>query len=70
MNRERFAGICLQMVGKLNEAWGEWSGDTRRSADGRRDQVIGKARQAGAMECEQANRQLAEFHDHHRNWFF
>lgn len=70
MNKERFAGLCLQLVGKLNEAWGEWIGDTRRSADGRRDQVIGKARQAGAMERELADRQLAEFHDHHRNLFF
>jgi uncharacterized protein YjbJ (UPF0337 family) len=70
MNKERFAGLCLQLVGKLNEAWGEWIGDTRRSADGRRDQVIGKARQAGAMEHELADRQLAEFHDHHRNLFF
>lgn len=70
MNKERFAGLCLQMAGKMNEAWGKWSGDSRRLADGRRDQVIGKTRQVGAIEREQADRQLAEFHNHRRNQFF
>lgn len=70
MQKERLAGIWLQLTGRLNEAWGEWTGDSRRSADGRRDQVIGKARQAGVIEEEQAARQLAEFRHHHRNWFF
>lgn len=70
MQKERLAGIRLQLAGKMNEIWGEWTGDSLRSADGRRDQVIGKAQQAGALAQEQAARQLAEFHHHHRNWFF
>lgn len=70
MQKEQFAGICLQVAGKINEAWGEWAGDPLRSADGRRDQVIGKAQQISAIEQEQAARQLAEFRHDHRNWFF
>ena len=70
MSKERFAGTCLQLSGKMNEAWGEWTGDSRRAAGGRRDQAIGKARQASAIALEQAARQLAEFRHHHRNWFF
>lgn len=70
MSKERLAGIRLQLAGKMNEIWGELTGDSLRSADGRRDQVIGKAQQAGAIEQEQAARQLAEFHHEHRNWFF
>lgn len=69
MHRKRFAGICLQLLGRMNEAWGELTGDSRRCADGRRDQVIGKAQQASAIEQEQAARQLEEFHHDHRNWF-
>jgi uncharacterized protein YjbJ (UPF0337 family) len=70
MSKERFAGICLQLAGKMNEIWGELTGDSRRSADGRRDQVAGKAQQASALEQEQAAQQLAEFRHDHRNWFF
>ena len=70
MQKERLAGIRLQLAGKMNEVWGEWTGDPRRLADGRRDQHIGKARQASAIAQEQAARQLAEFRHHHRNWFF
>lgn len=70
MHKERLAGIQLQLAGKMNEIWGEWTGDSRRSADGMRDQAIGKAHQTGVIERELAARQLAEFHCHHRNWFF
>lgn len=70
MSKKRFTGICLQLAGKMNEAWGEWTDDSQRSADGRRDQVIGKAQQAAAVEQEAAARQLAEFRHDHRNWFF
>ncbi len=70
MQKQRFAGICLQLAGKLNELWGDWTGDWLRSADGRRDQIIGKAQQAGAIAQEEAARQLAEFRHDHRNWFF
>ena len=70
MSKERFAGIRLQLSGWMSEVWGELSGDSLRVAGGRRDQIIGKAQQAGAMEQEQAARQLAEFRHYHRNWFF
>ncbi len=70
MNRDRFIGICRQIAGSMSEAWGECFHDRLLVAAGRRDQIIGKAKQAGAIECEQAERQLAEFHHQHRNWFF
>lgn len=69
MQMERFAGIRLQLAGKMNEIWGEWTGDSLRAALGRRDQSIGKAQQACAMAQEQAAQQLAEFRHDHRNWF-
>lgn len=70
MSNQRFAGIRLQLSGWMSEVWGELRGDSSLVARGRRDQIMGKAQQAGAIECEQAERQLAEFRNHHRNWFF
>jgi uncharacterized protein YjbJ (UPF0337 family) len=70
MNRERVTGICLQWAGKLNQAWGELSGDARRVSVGRREQLIGEIWQASAVEEEAAARQLRDFQHHNRNWHF
>ncbi len=70
MNTEQFAGICRQFAGRLNEVWGELTGDSLRAATGRRDQIVGKARQLSAIVNEQSARQLREFLHYHRNWYF
>lgn len=70
MNGERFAGICLQVVGRMKQAWGEATGDQLWSSAGRRDQIAGKARQASGIEHEQAARQLKDFQHHNRKWLF
>lgn len=70
MNGERFEGICLQLAGKMNEAWGDLTGDWLRATAGRRDQIVGKARQASGIEQEQAARQLKDFQHTNRNWHF
>lgn len=69
MPKERLAGVWQQLTGKMSEVWGDWSGDMQRSADGRRDQHRGKARQARAIAQKQADRELEEFRRDHRNWF-
>lgn len=70
MNKEQFAGIRLQLAGKVKQTWGEWTGNSRQEAAGRREQVSGKAQQDNGIACEQADRQLKDFHDQHRNWYF
>lgn len=70
MNKEQLAGIRLQLAGKVKQAWGAWSGDARREARGRREQINGRAQQDNGIACEQADRQLKEFHEQHRNWYF
>ncbi|MBI3094701.1 MAG: CsbD family protein [Rhodocyclales bacterium] len=70
MNKEQFVGICLQLAGKVKQTWGGWTGDTRQEALGRRQQLSGKAQQDNGIEREQADRQLKDFHDQHRNWYF
>lgn len=70
MQKKTLEGIWLQLTGVINEAWGNWRGDAQRSAEGRRDQRMGKARQISAIAQEQADRQLAQFRHDHRNWFF
>lgn len=68
MNKERFAGMCLQLAGTVKQAWGELTGDPRRVSAGKREQVIGKARQASGSELEESARQLKDFRHQHRNW--
>jgi uncharacterized protein YjbJ (UPF0337 family) len=70
MTSERFTGLCLQLSGSINRAWGELSGNPVLEASGRRDQVIGRARQVSAIEQEAAARQFKDFQHHNRNWNF
>lgn len=68
MSIYRFTGLGLHLSGWTREVWGELSGDSLLVARGRRDRLTGKARQVSAIEREQAQRQLAEFQHHHRDW--
>lgn len=70
MSKEGFAGICLQWAGRIRESWGEWTGDSLLADVGRRDRITGKAQQDSAMVREQAARQLKDFQNHNRNWYF
>lgn len=70
MNREQFAGIRLELAGKIKEVWGGWIGDPQRAAAGRRDQATGIATQDDANARVEAARQLKQFRHQHRNWFF
>jgi uncharacterized protein YjbJ (UPF0337 family) len=70
MNEQRFAGICLQFSGKLDQLLGELTRDSLRETAGRRDQIIGRARQTRGREQEQAAKQLREFQRHNHNWRF
>ncbi|MCK9381998.1 MAG: CsbD family protein [Sulfuritalea sp.] len=70
MNGKRFAGIWLQLAGRVNQAWGELTDDPLRETAGRRDQVTGKTQQAGAIAQEAAARQLRDFQHDNRNWYF
>lgn len=70
MNYERFAGICKQTAGRLNEAWGELTDDPERAADGRRAQAVGAAQQRKGHSREESARQLREFLQRNRNWRF
>ncbi len=70
MNGERFAGICRQFAGRMNETWGELTGDPLRAAAGRRSQMFGKAQQRSGIAKEDSERQLRDFLHRNRNWHF
>ena len=70
MNGERFAGICRQFAGKMNETWGDLTGDPLRAAAGRRAQIFGKAQQRSGIAKEDSARQLRDFLNRNRNWHF
>lgn len=69
MNRERYAGIWRQIAGRINETWGEVTGDPLRAAAGRRAQIYGKAQQRSAIAKERSNLQLRDFLHRNRNWY-
>jgi uncharacterized protein YjbJ (UPF0337 family) len=70
MNKEIFEGMVIGLAGSLKQVCGELTNDPLRTAAGKRDQLIGRARQDSGFEHEQAERQLKEFRHHHRNWHF
>ena len=70
MNAERFAGICQQLAGRMNQTWGELTGDPTRVAAGRRAQIFGQAQQRSGIAKEDSARQLREFLARNRNWYF
>ena len=70
MNGERFAGICRQFAGRMNETWGELAGDSLRAAAGRRAQIMGKAQQRSGIANEESARQLSDFLTRNRDWYF
>lgn len=69
MNAERFAGICQQFAGRMNQTWGELTGDPTRVAAGMRTQIFGKARQRSGIAKEDSARQLREFLTRNRKWY-
>ncbi len=70
MNAERFAGICQQFAGRINEAWGDLTGKPLRAAAGRRAQTIGRARQRSGLAKEESARQMRDFLTRNRDWYF
>lgn len=70
MNGERFAGICRQYAGRMNETWGELTENPLRMAAGRRAQMIGKTQQRSGMAKEESARELSDFLTRNRDWYF
>ena len=70
MNGERFVGMCRQLAGRMNETWGELTGDPSRAAAGKRAQIFGKAQQRSGIAKEESERQLRDFLQRNRNWHY
>lgn len=70
MNYEQFKGICKHAAGRMNEVWGELTGDPQRAAHGRRAQIAGTAQMHKGHAREESARQLREFLRRNRNWHF
>jgi uncharacterized protein YjbJ (UPF0337 family) len=70
MNFELIAAYCREIAARTSEAWGEFSGDPMRSANGRRARIEAIALQRKAIAKEESRRQLADFRQRNRNWHF
>ena len=70
MNVEQCAGMWRQFAGRLNETWGELTGDPLRAAAGRRAQISGRAQQRSGLAKEISERELNDFLIRNRDWYF
>ena len=70
MNGERFVGICRQFAGRMNESWGELTGDPLRAAAGRRAQILGRVQERSGIAKEESARQMRDFLTRNREWYF
>ena len=68
MNSERLVGVCREFTAKMNETWGEITGDPLRVDAGRLGQIRAKNQQRSGIESEQSRRQMRDFLYRNRNW--
>ncbi len=68
MNRNQIEGSCKQWVGKLQSQWGKWTDDAELVNAGERTQFAGKIQQQYGTVKQQAELQLQEFRERHRDW--
>ena len=68
MNGEQLAGVCRQFTARMNETWGELTGDPQRVDAGRRDQISAKNKQRSGVASEESRRQMRDFLYRNRNW--
>jgi uncharacterized protein YjbJ (UPF0337 family) len=62
-NRDRLEGAVDEAKGRLKGAAGELTGDERMQAEGKSDQVIGKAKQGVARAKDTANEAVRKLTD-------
>lgn len=62
MNHERWAGMCEQLAGKLEEHWGRLTNDRQRTAAGLGRQRAGVVRELRGRARDASRRELARFH--------
>ena len=68
MNSEQLAGVCRQFTARMNETWGELTGDPQRVDAGKRGQISAKNQRRSGIESEQSKRQMRDFLQRNRNW--
>jgi len=68
MNRDRWAGIGMQIKGRLREHWGRLSNDPLSAAAGTRDRLAGRIQEQRGIIKEASARELEDFQARNRNW--
>lgn len=68
MNRDRWAGICTQFMGRLRERWGTLTGDPLSAAAGTRDRLAGRIQEQRGIVKEASELELRDFQARNRDW--
>jgi len=68
MNRERYAGICKQLMGTIRQGWGRLVNDPRIEDAGAHELHAGKIQARYGLTQEQAAHDLEDFFARNRRW--
>lgn len=68
MNWDRVQGNWKQFKGKVKEQWGKLTDDQLDIIAGKREQLAGRVQEVYGVSRQEAERQITEFEDRHRDW--
>jgi len=68
MNWDRIEGNWKQFKGKVKEQWGKLTDGDIAAISGRRDQLVGKIQEQYGISKDQAEREVADFENRHRDY--
>jgi uncharacterized protein YjbJ (UPF0337 family) len=68
MNGDRYHGIRKQLGGKVRQWWGSLTDDPLAVAAGIQNQRAGRIQERRGIAKQEADRELADFMRHNRNW--
>ena len=67
MNQDQVSGKWKQVKGKIKEQWGKLTDDDLTTLEGHSDQLVGKVQERYGIAKEEAEKQIREFRDRHRD---
>ena len=68
MNWDRVQGNWKQFKGKVKEQWGKLTDDQLDVIGGKREQLAGRVQEVYGVSKDEAERQIADFEERHRDW--
>lgn len=68
MNSDQASGNWKQFKGKVKEKWGKLTDDDMTVIEGKRDQLVGKIQERYGYAKDEAEKEVAEWEGHNRDY--